>query len=158
MNLLIRDAFLEPALSLLPTLDNSRDDLDFSDTEFLTLGVRRVNTFHPSGRSFLQSARQCDLTEVSVKAYFGAASSARRLRMIHELNSQLSRQIVSADDRFAAFPQLAGREVLALDGHDITHSIHEPKATLASGQREVPDTVTGVFLRNLRTGAARVLA
>jgi hypothetical protein len=29
---------------------------------------------------------------------------------------------------------------------------------MASGRREVPDTVTGVFLRNLRSGAARVLA
>jgi hypothetical protein len=158
MKLLIRDAFLDPALSLLPTLDNFRDDLHFSDPEFITLGVRRINTFHPSGRSFLQSARQCDLTAVTVKAYFGGTSSARRLAMIHELNSKLSRQILSAVDRFADFPQLAGRDVLALDGHDIARSIHEPKATLASGRREVPDTTTGVFLRNLRTGAARVLA
>jgi hypothetical protein len=78
--------------------------------------------------------------------------------MLHELNSKLSWQILSSADRFAAFPELAGRDVLALDGHDIAHSIHEPKATLKSGRREVPDTVTGVFLRNLRTGAARVLA
>lgn len=57
MSPLIHDAFLEPALNLIPTLDNYRDDLDFSDSEFITLGVRRINTFHPSGRSFLQSAR-----------------------------------------------------------------------------------------------------
>lgn len=158
MKLLIRDALLDPALSLLRTLDNFRDDLDFSDPEFITLGVRRINTFHPSGRSFLQSARQCDLTDVTVKAYFGAGSSARRLAMIHELNAKLSRQILCAVDRFADFPQLAGRDILALDGHDIAHAVHEPKALLASGRREVPDTLTGVFLRNLRTGAARVLA
>jgi Transposase DDE domain len=158
MNRLIRDAFLEPALSLLSTLDNHREGLDFSDAEFLTLGVRRINTFHPSGRSFLQSARQCDVTGVSLKAYFGAASSLRRLSMIHELNTKLSRTIVSPMDRFARFPELAGRDVLALDGHDVRHATHEPPATMASGRREVPDTVTGVFLRNLRSGAARVLA
>lgn len=158
MSLLIRDAFLDPALSLLPTLDNYLDGLDFPDTEFIVLGVRRINTFHPSGRSFLQSARQCDLTDVSLRAYFGAGSSARRLAMIHELNAKLSRQTVSAVDRFADFPELAGRDVLALDGHDIEHATHEPKATLASGRRAVPDTLTGVFLRNLRTGGARVLA
>ncbi len=84
MNPLVRDVFLEPALRLLSTLDHHRDDLAYSDAEFLTLGVRRINTFHPSGRSFLQSVRQCDLTEVSVKAYFGAASSPRRLAMLHE--------------------------------------------------------------------------
>jgi hypothetical protein len=158
MNLLVRDAFLNPALSVLPTLDNYRDDLDYSDAEFLTLGIRRINTLHPSGRSFLQSARQCDLTEVSVKAYFGAASSLRRLAMVHELNTMVSQQIGAPTDRFASFPELAGRDVLALDGHDVRHATHEPPATTARGRREVPDTVTGVFLRNLRSGAARVLA
>lgn len=158
MSPLIRDAFLEPALSLLSTLNNHREGLDFSDAEFLTLGVRRINTFHPSGRSFLQSARQCDVTDVSLKAYFGAASSLRRLGMIHELNTTLSQKVVAPTDRFARFPELAGRDVLALDGHDVRHATHEPPATMASGRREVPDTVTGVFLRNLRSGAARVLA
>jgi hypothetical protein len=158
MSSLIRDTILEPALSLIPTLNNYRDDLEFSDREFITLGVRRINTFHPSGRSFLQSARQCDVTEVSVKAYYGAVSSSRRLAMLHELNTQLSEKIDSPVDRFASFPELAGWDILALDGHDVRHATHEPPATMASGRREVPDTVTGVFLRDLRTGAARVLA
>jgi hypothetical protein len=158
MSPLIRDAFLEPALSLIDTLDNYRHGLDFSDGEFVTLGIRRINTLHPSGRAFLQSARQCEATEVSVKAYFGAASSSRRLAVVHELNTILSRKIAASADRFADFPELAGWDVLALDGHDVRHATHEPKATMASGRREVPDTVTGLFLRDLRTGAARVLA
>jgi hypothetical protein len=158
MTLLIRDAFLQPALDLLPTVDNYRDGLDFSDAEFLTLGVRRVNSYHPSGRSFLQSARQCDVTDVSVKAYFGAASSLRRLAMVHELNTAVSQRVVPASDRFAVIPEVAGRDILALDGHDVERGSHEPAATMASGRREAPDTVTGVFLRNLRSGAARVLA
>lgn len=158
MTLLIRDALLEPALSLIATLDNYRRDLDFSDSEFITLGIHRINSRHPSGRSFLQSVRQCEVTDVSLRAYFGAASSSRRLAMIHELNTTLSRRIVAPVDRFAKFPELAGRDVLALDGHDVRHATHEPPATTASGRREVPDTVTGVFLRNLRSGAARVLA
>ncbi len=158
MNPLVCDAFMAPALSLLSTLNNYRDGLDYSDTEFLTLGVRRINTFHPSGRSFLQSVRQCDVSEVSLRAYFGATSSLRRLTMIHELNAALSQTIVAPLDRLAAFPELAGRDVLALDGHDVRHATHEPPAVMASGRREVPDTVTGVFLRDLRTGGARVLA
>jgi len=124
----------------------------------LPLGVRRINTFHPSGRSFLQSARQCDLTDVSVKAYFGAARSPRRLALIPELNTRLSQQLAALSDRFAVFPELAGRDVLALDGHDVRHAPHEPPALLASGERQVPGTLTGVFLRDLRTGGARVLA
>jgi len=158
MSPLVRDAFLEPALTLLCSLEHYRDDITYSDSEFITLGVRRINTLHPSGRAFLQSARQCDITEVSLRAYFGAASSPRRLAMMHELNTALSRTITTSVDRFAVFPELKGREILALDGHDIAHATHEPAATMTSGRREVPDTVTGVFLRNLRTGAARVLA
>jgi len=158
MSPLVRDAFLEPALTLLCSLEHYRDDLTYSDSEFITLGVRRINTLHPSGRAFLQSARQCDVTDVSLRAYFGAASSPRRLAMMHELNTALSQTITTSVDRFAAFPELQGREILALDGHDIAHATHEPAATMTSGRREVPDTVTGVFLRNLRTGAARVLA
>lgn len=155
---LVRDAFLQPALDLLPGLDKYREELDYSDPEFIALGVRRIHTFHPSGRSFLQSVRQCDLTEVSLRAYFGAASSPRRLALLHELNTILSRTVTAATDRFVDFPELAGWEILALDGHAIQHATHEPKATMASGRREVPDTVTGLFLRDLRTGAARVLA
>jgi hypothetical protein len=155
---LVRDAFLDPALSLLSTLDNFRAGLDYSDAEFITLGARRINTFHPSGRSFLQSIRQCEVSDVSVKAFFGAISSQRRLALLHELNTALSRTVGARSDRFADLPELTGRDVLALDGHDIQHATHEPKATLADGRREVPDTLTGVFLRNLRTGAARVLA
>jgi len=158
MSPLIRDAFLEPAISLLPTLHHFRDDLDYSDAEFITLGIRRINTYHPSGRAFLQSVRQCDVTEVSLRAYFGAASSLRRLAMVHELNTAVSLQVVPASDRFAIFPELAGRDITALDGHDVERGSHEPPATMASGRREAPDTVTGVFLRNLRSGATRVLA
>ncbi len=47
MSLLVRDALLDPALDLLPDLDH-RDDLAFSDAEFLTLGVRRINTLQVS--------------------------------------------------------------------------------------------------------------
>jgi len=154
----ISDAFLDPALSRIESLDNHRPNLDYSDTEFVSLGVRRILSLGPSGRAFLQSVRQCDITDVSLRAYFGAASSARRLAMLHELNAGLALSISPASDRFAAFPELAGRDVLALDGHDVRRGSHEPADILASGRLEVPDTVTGVFLRNLRTGAARVLA
>lgn len=157
MSLLIHDAFLSPALELLPTLEHYRQDLDYSDAEFLTLGVRRINTYHPSGRSFLQSVRQCEVSDVSLKAYFGACRSRRRLKLAHELNTAVSWQLRVPSDRFAAFPELHGRDILALDGHDIRHGSHEPAALTRRGESKVPDTLTGVFLRDLRTGGARVL-
>ena len=158
MNMLVRDNFLEPALRLVPTLARFKGDLDFSDAEFITLGVRRICALHPSGRAFLQSARQCDLTDVSIKAYFGGSQSSRRLGMLHELNTAVSHEITAVRDRFALFPELANIDLLAMDGHDIQHATHEPKALVSDGRLEVPDTTTGIFLRNLKTGAARVLA
>ena len=88
--------------------------------------------------------RQCQPPAVSWKAYFGAASSARRLALRHELNTTLSRNLVAAVDRFADFPPLAGPEVLTLDGHEVRQATHEPPATRASGRRAVPDPVTGL--------------
>lgn len=158
MNIIVRDLFLQPALNLLPSLTPFRDSMQFSDTEFITLGVRRINTLHPTGRAFLQSVRQCNITDVSVKAYFGAAQSTRRLRHIHELNKALSRQVIASHDRFALFPEVADIDLLALDGHDIERATHEPAAIVADGRLESPDTTTGVFVRNLKTGAVRVLA
>lgn len=158
MGILLRDAFLDPALRILASLDNYSHGLPFSDEEFITLGVRRINSLHPSGRSFLQSARQCDVTVVSLKAYFGAVRSKRPLSCIHELNTTLSRTVPAGTDRFLCFPELVGRDVLALDGHDVRHATHEPATATAAGRLEVPGTVTGIFLRDLRTGAARVLA
>ena len=158
MNLLVRDAYFAPALNRIPSLDAYREGLDFSDTEFVVLGLRRINTLYPTGRAFLQSVRQCELTDVSFRAYYGAVSSQRRLQMLHELNGSVSQLATVSSDRFLKFPELAHYDVVALDAHDIESATHEPKATLADGRREVPDTTTGLFLRNLKNGAARVLA
>jgi hypothetical protein len=141
MNPLIRDVFFNPALSLIPAVDIFRDDLGLSDFEFVELGLRRINTFHPSGRAFLQSVRQCEVTEVSLKAYFGASSSRRRMAMLHELNAALAQTVLPKLDRFAAFPELDGRDILALDGHDVQHGTHEPPTATASGRRVVPGSV-----------------
>lgn len=154
----VTDVFLQPALDLVESLDSHLEDLKFSDAEFVTLGIQRIAGQYPSGRAFLQSVRQREVTDVSLRAYFNASRSSRRLAMLHELNAKLVLQVSSLTDRFACFPELAGRDVLAIDGHDVRRGSHEPKARLASGELKVPDTVTGVFLRNLRTGAARVLA
>ncbi|MCZ7639317.1 MAG: hypothetical protein M5U12_26705 [Verrucomicrobia bacterium] len=119
--------------------------------------MRRINTYHPSGRSFLQSVRQCEVSDVSLKAYFGACRSRRRLKLAHELNTAVSWQLRVPSDRFAAFPELHGRDILALT--DTTSAMAAMSRRRSPGvvESKVPDTLTGVFLRDLRTGGARVL-
>lgn len=158
MSLTVNDTFLAPVLDLIPQLDKHLKDLAYSDAEFTSLGLRRICSSHQSGRAFIQHARQTDLSTVSLRAYFAAASSPRRLAMLHELNARLSEPIRPLSDRFACFPELHGRDILAIDGHDVRRACHEPKELTRDGRLEVPDSVTGVFIRNLRSGAARVLA
>ena len=158
MSEIISEIFLRPALELIPQIPGHRSGPTYSDVEFVTLGLLRIQSLQPSGRGFLQSARQQDLTEASLRAYFGAAQSNRRLGFLHELNRQVSLQVRAPTDRFAAIPEIQGREVLAIDGHAVRHGAHEPRATTTKGRREVPSSATGIFLRNLRNGAARVLA
>jgi hypothetical protein len=158
MSEVLSHIFLSPAIDLVPQIPGYRKGLDYSDEEFVILGLSRIQSLQPSGRGFLQSVRQRDLTDTSVRAYFAAAQSDRRLGFLHELNRQVSLKVTARVDRFAAFPELRGRELLAIDGHAIQHATHEPPATTAKGSRDVPASATGIFLQDLRTGATRMLA
>jgi hypothetical protein len=71
----VTDVLLHPALSLIESLDNHRPNLDFSDSEFISLGIRRIVTRCPSDRAFLQSVRQCDISDVRIRP--GKCSSGR---------------------------------------------------------------------------------
>ena len=154
----ISAAFFQPALVLIPQTTGHRPNLDYSDADFVLLGLRRIQSLQPSGRGFLQSARLQELTQASLRAYFGAAQSQRRLGFLHELNRLLSLQVTALTNRFAAFPELQHRELLAIDGHAIRRGSHEPAEVTAKGRFEAPASATGVFLLNIRNGAARMLA
>jgi Transposase DDE domain len=154
----ISTAFFQPILDLIPLISAHRPGLDFSDADFTLLGLRRIQALQPSGRGFLQSVRLRDLTLATVRAYFGAGQSPRRLEFLHELNHCLSLNVPSAIDRFAPFPELHGVEVLAIDGHAIRRGCHEPAEVTTKGKYEAPASATGIFLHNLRNRASRVLA
>jgi len=70
----------------------------------------------------------------------------------------ISRQVPASADHFALFPEVAAMDLLAWEGHDVQRATHETKAGLSDGRREAPDPTTGIFLRHLKTRAARVLA
>ncbi len=156
----LSDALLSPALSLIPTLDSHLPDLSYSDHDFTQLGLRRILQSVKSGRDFLQYARSCELSEASVRAYFGALSSTRRRTMLTELNKAVLDQAFLANalpvDRLANIPELLGRKVFAIDGHVITHATHETAETTATGRQLIPPS-RGVFWRNLRDDTAGVL-
>lgn len=154
----ISTVFFNPVLALIPQTPGHLPGLDYSDAEFVTLGLLRIQSLQSSGRGFLQSARLQDRTGASIRAYFGAAQSERRLGFLHELNRSVSLLVPTRTDRFAKFPELQGRGILAIDGHAVERGTHEPAEVTKKGAYVVPDSATGIFLLNLRNGATRTLA
>jgi hypothetical protein len=97
----------------------------------------------------------------SVKVYFDALRSPRRLPRVQQVQAALFQVLQpglgALRDRLAAFPELAGRPVWAADGHAIEHATHDAPRLNAHGER-VRDPSHGIFALDLRTGLARVLA
>ena len=71
----ISSIFSQPVLDLIPQTPGDRPGVDYSEIDFTLLGLRRIQSLHPSGRAFLQSARQQARIETSLRAYFGAAKA-----------------------------------------------------------------------------------
>lgn len=41
----VSDIFLRPALALIPQIPGHRQELDYTDGEFVTLGLRRIQSW-----------------------------------------------------------------------------------------------------------------
>ncbi len=135
-NVAVDESFLAPALRLLGEYcRNRRDTPDLSDEQFLRFGILRVMGQCDSGRDFLQ-AQQDGGTTLARSTWFDALHSARRATMIAEVATgsyELFGRLLEARDWLGAFPELAGRAVWAIDGHQIAHACHaarDPKDAL----------------------------
>ena len=137
-NVTVDESFLEPALRLLNDYcRNRRDTPELSDEQFLRFGVLRVMGQCDSGRGFLQ-AQQDGGTALARTTWFDALHSARRATMIAEIAArsyELFGRLLQTRDWLGAFPELAGRAVWAIDGHQIAHACH---ATRDAKDERVP--------------------
>jgi hypothetical protein len=127
------------------------------DEQLVRLGIRRVLGNHDSGRDWLQFLRDRGVAEVPRSTFFEALQSPRRLRMLQETAAGLQQvaagQIAdSGIDWLRDFPELAGCEVLAADGHVIEHASHAQKD---AAERNVP--VGTIYALDLRTGLSTVV-
>ena len=123
----VDESFLAPALRLLDEYcRNRRDTPELSDEQFLRFGILRVMGQCDSGRDFLQ-AQQDGGTALARTTWFDALQSRRRATMIAEVATgsyALFGRLLQARDWLGAFPELAGRAVWAIDGHQIAHACH----------------------------------
>lgn len=120
--------FLEPLMSVLH--NHTRGQLNcprITDEEFLRLGSLRVLSQGKSGRDFLQQQQEIFDADLKRSSFFATLHSKRRRDLLSECSLQLylrgSNQL-EGKDLLGRFPQLRGRSVWAVDGHQITHACH----------------------------------
>jgi hypothetical protein len=125
---------------------------ELDDLDFLFEGVNRVLGSYDSGRAWLQEQRDQERIHIARSTAFDALNSNRRHAMVAEaaegLHRNLARILADAGvDHLADFPELNDWNVLAADGHAVTHATH---AARDEKERQVPDA--GLYALDLRTG------
>lgn len=137
-NQMVDESFFEPALRLLQNYcRHRRDTPELSDEQFLRGGLLRVLGHCDSGRDFLQ-ARQDRGEALARSTWFDALHSGRRAAMVAEVATrsyELFDRFLAPRNWLAAFPELAGCAVWAVDGHHLEHACHaarDPKDELVS--------------------------
>ncbi len=140
--------FFEPVIRVFNRLTTSRQCSELSDLEFITLGVSRVLSQATSGRDFLQAYADSGHQQVGTGHFFETLKSQRRLGLCAELNELLQQEVAKVrDDPFAAFPELAGFDIHAGDGHYHGAAAHDKPI----GDAKRP--VGHFFMFNLRSCA-----
>ncbi|MCX5682349.1 MAG: transposase [Planctomycetota bacterium] len=137
-NLTVDEAFFEPALRLLRHYcRHRRETPTLSAERFMRESLRRVLGHWDSGRDFLQ-ARQDDGEDLARATWFGGLHSRRRADLVAEVATrsyELFDRFLQPRDWLREFPELVGRAVWAVDGHQIEHASHagrDPKDALVS--------------------------
>ena len=124
---MVDEAFFAPALRVLDDYCRERRDTpQLSDADFLRGGLQRILGQCDSGRDFLQ-ARQDRGEALARSTWFDALHSGRRAAMVAEVAArsyEIFGRSLQSRDWLAEFPELAGRAVWAVDGHQVAHAGH----------------------------------
>ncbi len=124
----VNDAFFQPIHGLVAASPQTRPCPDFSDQNFLRLGVQRVLEMSGSGRAFLQEHGPRFGEVPGVCNYFAALKSPRRASVIKDVNlALLGAANAVLHDRLKEIPELADYECFAQDGHWHKAAAHDPR-------------------------------
>ncbi len=120
-------SFFEPTLRLVRDYCRHRRDTPaLSDEQFVQGGLARVLGHYDSGRDFLQACQ--DRGDALARAtWFDALQSERRATVVAEAATRSYEhfdRFLQPRDWLGAFPELAGRAVWAVDGHQLAHACH----------------------------------
>lgn len=149
----VNDAFFQPLTGLVAASPLHQPSLEFTDEQWLRLGLQRVLESVASGRAFLQEhGPRFDYTP-GRSNYFHANASPRRRDLARDVNLGLI-AAAKLPDRLAHLPELAKYECFALDGHwhsAATHDTRHQGAKMAVGHFYSLD-LRGHQLRHLAVG------
>lgn len=122
----VNDAFFQPLAGLVATSPHTYPCPEFSDEDWVRLGIQRVLERVESGRAFLQEhGPRFDYVPTRAN-YFVAQRSARRRDLARDVNLRL-RAAAPQPDRLAHLPELQNYQCFALDGHWHQAATHDPR-------------------------------
>jgi hypothetical protein len=143
--------FYQPLEDALEQASNKRDCDCYPDSMFLRAGVGRVVQAAKSGRAWVQHILMLGTIIVSVRNFFLALNSKRRLSVLvevdHNVREQVNLLLEKHGDPFGDIPELAGFQLFASDGHSHGASAHEEMI----GGKKRP--VNHIFCLDLRSHA-----
>ena len=149
----VNDAFFQPLDGLIATSPHAYPCPEYSDEDWVRLGIQRVLEQVESGRAFLQEHGPRFAYQPTRGNYFAALQSERRLDLVRDLNHRLL-AAAGLPDQLAQFPELQRYQCFALDGHWHQAATHDPRhegAKMAVGHFYSLD-LRGQQLRHLAVG------
>jgi len=142
---------MENALTAVRYTTWERNCPEFTDTDFVYMGLLRCITPVDSGRHFIQNTVQQHNFPCPHSTYFNALHSRRRTDMLKAVSMESYKLVCSAASELGInyldhFPELDGYDVEAADGHFLTHACHTPEND--KGRVFAAGFIYGMNLRN----------
>jgi len=143
----VHHRFFSPLWPCLEASPSQRQCQEYSDKDFLEVGVSRVLSACQSGRDLLQRLALMRDGTPGRSNFFESLKSKRRLRMVEDVGERLRHKCSGAlPDVLAQFSELDEFDVYAGDGHSHEHASHDEPVN--GGKL----CVTHLYTRNLRNG------
>jgi len=145
----VRSKFYQPLIAALSQAQSKRQCDKYPDVEFLQAGAGRVIEAATSGRAWIQYLQSVLHYTVSVRNFFAALKSKRRLELLKEVNQIVREAVDHYDgtwkDPFAEIDELKGFEVYASDGHSHGASCHDDEVY---GKKRATNHIFSLNLRS----------
>lgn len=124
----VNDLFFAPITPLVLNSPAARACPEFSDLDFVRMGIQRVLEASPSGRGFLQEHGARFAHTPSHTNYFDTLRSGRRGQLLETVHDGLAEALAPRlVDRLGHIPELALYECFACDGHWHRAATHDPR-------------------------------